>query len=129
MQNIINEQLIEMLNKLDETGEFSRYRLEKLSEDPEALFKACLEWEGIICYDEEIKQYAKGLFKALPELLYDEEDENPFEELEKKQEEIHFLCSLLNEEQLDKFNKFLKEKENHRGYSMETEKDLTPVEG
>ena len=92
MQNIINEQLIEMLNKLDETGEFSRYRLEKLSEDPEALFKACLEWEGIICYDEEIKQYAKGLFKALPELLYDEEDENPFEELEKKQEEIHFDC-------------------------------------
>lgn len=73
MQNIINEQLMEMLDKLESTGEFSRYRLEKLSEDPEALFNACLEWEGILGYDEDIKKYAKGLFRALPELLYDEE--------------------------------------------------------
>ena len=103
---VINEQIQEMLNKLDETGEFSQYRLEKLSKDPEALFQACLQWEGIIGYEEEIKDYARGLFKALPTLLYDEE-ENPFKQLEKKEEEIGFLCSLLDNRQLEEFNNFL----------------------
>lgn len=105
---IINEQIQDMLNMLDETGEFSRARLESLSKDPEALFKACLQWEGIIGFEEEIKEWAKGLFKAKPILLYDEEDEDPFKLLKKKEEEISYLISILDERQLDKFNDYLK---------------------
>ena len=122
---VINEQIQEMLNKLDETGEFSQYRLEKLSKDPEALFKACLEWEGIIGFEEDIKNYARGLFKALPILLY-EDEENPFKQLESREEEIGFLCSLLDKRQLEEFNTFLKE--NGRGYTIEFEDNLIPVE-
>lgn len=122
---VINEQIQEMLNKLDETGEFSQYRLEKLSKDPEALFKACLEWEGIIGFEEDIKNYARGLFKALPILLY-EEEENPFKQLDKREEEIRFLCSLLDRRQLEEFNNFLKE--SGRDFTIEAEEDLIPVE-
>jgi len=104
---IINEQIQDMLNMLDETGEFSQARLESLSKDPEALFKACLQWEGIIGYEEEIKEWAKGLFKAKPILLYDEEEEDPFKLLKKKEDEISYLISLLDERQLDKFNNYL----------------------
>ena len=105
---IINEQIQDMINMLDETGEFSQARLESLSKDPEALFKACLQWEGIIGYEEEIKEWAKGLFKAKPILLYDEEEEDPFKLLKKKEDEISYLISLLDERQLDKFNNYLK---------------------
>ena len=104
---IINEQIQDMLNMLDETGEFSQARLESLSKDPEALFKACLQWEGIIGFEEEIKEWAKGLFKAKPILLYDEEEEDPFKLLKKKEDEISYLISLLDERQLDKFNNYL----------------------
>lgn len=105
---IINEQIQDMLNMLDETGEFSQARLESLSKDPEALFKACLQWEGIIGFEEEIKEWAKGLFKAKPILLYDEEEEDPFKLLKKKEGEISYLISILDERQLDKFNNYLK---------------------
>lgn len=104
---IINEQIQDMLNMLDETGEFSQARLESLSKDPEALFKACLQWEGIIGFEEEIKEWAKGLFKAKPILLYDEEEEDPFKLLKKKEDEISYLISILDERQLDKFNNYL----------------------
>lgn len=111
MEEIINEQIHDMLNMLDETGEFSQARLESLSKDPEALFKACLEWEGIIGFEEEIKEWARGLFKAKPILLYDEE-EDPFKLLKKKEEEISYLVNLLTESQLDKFNKWLEGRKN-----------------
>ena len=122
---VINEQIQEMLNKLDETGEFSQYRLKKLSKDPEALFKACLEWDGIIGFEEDIKNYARGLFKALPILLY-EREENPFRQLNEREEEIRFLCNLLDRRQLEEFNNFLKE--NGRDFTIEAEEDLIPVE-
>ena len=112
MEEIINEQIQDMLNMLDETGEFSQARLESLSKDPEALFKACLQWEGIIGYEEEIKEWAKGLFKAKPILLYDEEDEDPFKLLKKKEEEISYLLDLLTDSQLDTFNKWLEGRNN-----------------
>lgn len=99
---IINEQIQEMLNKLDETGEFSQEKLEKLSKDPEGLFEACLHWEGIIGFEEDIKEWTKGLFKALPSLLY-EDDEDPFKQLKDKEEQISYLVELLDEKQLDKF--------------------------
>ena len=109
---IINEQIQDMLNMLDETGEFSQARLESLSQDPEALFKACLQGEGIIGFEEEIKEWAKGLFKAKPILLYDEEEEDPFKLLKKNEEEISYLISLLDERQLDTFNKWLEGRKN-----------------
>lgn len=112
MEEIINEQIQDMLNMLDETGEFSQAKLESLSKDPEALFKACLQWEGIIGFEEEIKEWAKGLFKAKPILLYDEEEEDPFKLLKKKEEEISYLVNLLTESQLDKFNKWLEGRNN-----------------
>ena len=105
---IINEQIQDMLNMLDETGEFSQAKLESLSKDPEALFKACLQWEGIIGYEEEIKEWARGLFKAKPILLYEYDEEDPFKLLKKKEDEISYLISLLDERQLDKFNNYLK---------------------
>lgn len=106
-QEIINEQIQDMLNMLDETGEFPQWRLEDLSKDPEALFKACLEWEGIIGFEHQITQWAKGMFKANQQLLWDESDENPFELLKKREEEISFLVDLLSEDQLEEFNRFL----------------------
>ena len=111
MEEIINEQIQDMLNMLDETGEFSQARLESLSKDPEALFKACLQWEGIIGFEEEIKEWARGLFKAEPILLYDEE-EDPFKLLKKKEEEISYLVNLLTESQLEEFNKWLEGRNN-----------------
>lgn len=110
-QEIINEQIQDMLNMLDETGEFPQWRLENLSKDPEALFKACLEWEGIIGFEYQITQWAKGMFKANPQLLWDESDENPFELLKKNEEEISFLVDLLSEEQLDRFIQFTIDRE------------------
>lgn len=97
-QEIINEQIQDMLNMLDETGEFPQWRLERLSNDPEALFKACLE--------------AKGMFKANPQLLWDESDENPFELLKKKEEEISYLVNCLTDKQVTEFNKWLEGREN-----------------
>lgn len=111
-QEIINEQIQDMLNMLDETGEFPQWRLERLKNDPEALFKACLEWEGIIGFEYQITQWAKGMFKANPQLLWDESDENPFELLKKKEEEISYLVNCLTDKQVTEFNKWLEGREN-----------------
>lgn len=110
--NHLNEQIYDMLNMLDETGEFSLARLERLSKDPETLFKVCLEWEGIIGFESQIQEWAKGLFKALPSLLYDDDDENPFELLDKKDEEIAYLVNCLTDSQREDFNKWKEERNN-----------------
>lgn len=108
---IINQHLQGTLNFLGETGEFSESDLENLSKDPQAMFKACLQWEGIYGYDGQIIEWAKDLFKADPSLLLEEGMKDPRILLKEKEEEISFLVDLLSEEQLDRFIQFTIDRE------------------
>ena len=103
---IINQHLKGMLNFLGESGAFSKSELKDLRKDPQALFKACLNWEGIYGYDDQILEWAKDLFKADPSLLLEEGSKDLRILLKEKEEEISFLVDLLSEDQLDKFVQF-----------------------